>query len=415
MACGRETPRRVPARSAAATPVSTEQVRDLDIQFYRARAARDPSGAFDLAQLAGLYLQRARETGDPRDAQRAEQAARRSLRNRRARNDKAMHILVASLLSQHRFSDALGRAQQLYKSDTTSPEARATLGEIQMELGSYDAARTTFAALTPYVRNLSVAPRLARWAELQGHMEQARELLRVARIDAMHTPSMPREQAAWFWLRSGDLELRTGHLDEAERDYRAALSVRPDDYRVLAALTHLETARGRWAQAVDYGTRAIASNLDPATLGLLSDASLAMGDTAQATEYARVLDVAVTHQPGAYHRAWSLFLLDHNRHVALVSRKIREELRQRRDIYGYDLLAWSLHKQGRDAEARRAMTVALEQGTQDAQLFYHAGMISAGLHDSAATRQYLSRALAVNPFFNLSQAADVRATLITLH
>ena len=104
-----------------------------------------------------------------------------------------------------------------------------------------------------------------------------------------------------------------------------------------------------------------------------------MGDSAKSDEYAHVLDVAVLKQPGAYHRAWSLFLLDHDRHVATVSRKIREEMRTRKDIYAYDLLAWSLHKQGRDREAANAMAVALSQGTQDAQLFYHAGVIERAL------------------------------------
>src|SRR5437762_5408445 len=100
-----------------------------------------------------------------------------------------------------------------------------------------------------------------------------------------------------------------------------------------------------------------------------------MGDSARSAEYAHALDVAVLKQPGAYHRAWSLFLLDHGRHLATVSRKIREEMRTRKDIYAYDLLAWSLHKQGRDHEAADAMTVALSQGTRDAQLFQHASAI----------------------------------------
>jgi hypothetical protein len=97
-----------------------------------------------------------------------------------------------------------------------------------------------------------------------------------------------------------------------------------------------------------------------------------MGDTAKSEEYAHVLDVVVLKQPGAYHRAWSLFLLDHDRHLATVSKKIREEMRTRKDIYAYDLLAWSLHKQGRSHEAADAMKVALSQGTQDPQLHYHA-------------------------------------------
>src|SRR6478752_2670105 len=78
------------ATRITAAPVLTEaEVRDRDIEFYRDRAAADPTGAADLARLGSLYLQRSRETGDPRDAVRAEDASRRSLRNRRAHNDQA--------------------------------------------------------------------------------------------------------------------------------------------------------------------------------------------------------------------------------------------------------------------------------------------------------------------------------------
>ena len=78
-------------RSGAATPPSPSgaHIRDLDIEFYRARVARDPRSARDFTQLAGLYLQRARETADNGDLVRAEETARHSLALRRGRNDLA--------------------------------------------------------------------------------------------------------------------------------------------------------------------------------------------------------------------------------------------------------------------------------------------------------------------------------------
>jgi tetratricopeptide (TPR) repeat protein len=229
-----------------------------------------------------------------------------------------------------------------------------------------------------------------RWAEIEGQPDRARLLLRAALANAQREPTMPREQLAWFHLRVGDVELRSGHLIAADSSYRAGLAVHPGDYRLLSALAHSALLQRRWRDAVDAGEQAIAQTLDPATLGTLSDAYAALGDSAKSAEYAHVLDVAVLRQPGAYHRAWSLFLLDHDRHVATVARKIREELKTRRDVYAYDLLAWSLHKQGRDREAARAMSEALREHTQDAQLFYHAGVIARSLGDT--TRALPTRA-----------------------
>lgn len=417
MACGRGAPaesNKIAPAATAAPLKSAAEIRDLDIVYFTQRAERDPTGALDLARLGALYLARGRESGDPRDAELAEQAARRSLRNRATHNSAASFVLQSSLLSQHRFAEALRLAIAARDAEPENQSARAAVGEIQMELGQYDSARVSFSGLRVTLGDLAVAPRRARWAEIQGHPEQARLFLKAALATAQRQSVLPAEQLGWYWLRVGDVELRTGRPVAADSAYRAGLAAHPGDYRLLSALAHSALVQQRWRDAIAYGEQAIGVTLDPATLGVLSDAATALGDTAKAAEYARVLDVVVLQQPGAYHRAWSLFLLDHDRHVAVVSRKIREELRTRRDVYAYDLLAWSLHKQGRHREAATAMAQALREGTQDAQLFYHAGEIERALRHDDAARTHLARALAVNPFFHPTQPARARAALAAL-
>jgi tetratricopeptide (TPR) repeat protein len=229
-----------------------------------------------------------------------------------------------------------------------------------------------------------VAPRLARWEELNGHPDSARSILLGARAEAMKQPSLPLEQKAWFDLRIGDLAFRSGHLGEAERDYLAGLAISPEDYRLLAAMARLESVRHRWNSAIDFGERAIALVPEPATLGLLGDAYAARGDSTGAEQYYHTMETVVLRQPGAFHRAWSLFLLDHGRSVAVVLAKVQDEIKQRKDIYGYDLLAWALLKNGRPVEAKSAMQQALKLGTRDPLLLRHAGAI-----DSAAARASL--------------------------
>ncbi len=377
-ACGTpSTPEAAAATTPAAPARSEAEIRDLDIEYVAARAARDPSGASDLARLGALYLSRARETGDPRDITHAEDVARRSLRNRPERNGPAAHVLQSSLLAQHRFDEALTIAIAALDAEPENAGLRAVVGEIQMELGQYDSARASFAGVRASLGDPVVAPRLARWAEIQGQPDKARRLLRAAQATVQRLPDVPREQLAWYWLRIGDVELRAEQFSAADSAYLAGLAEHPNDYRLLSALAHSALLQRQWQRAVAYGERAIAVTLDPATLGTLSDAYAALGDSARSEEFARALDVVVLQQPGAYHRAWSLFLLDHQRHMRVVTRKIREEMRTRKDVYAYDLLAWSLHKQGRHADAKAAMSVALAQGTRDPQLRRHAAAIEA--------------------------------------
>ncbi len=352
-----------------------DRVRDLDIEFFEARVARDPEGALDRARLGGLYLQRSRETGSFDDLVRAEAIARQSFGLRTRKNGVALHVLASSLLGQHRYQEALAEATVLTADDPGNLSYRALRGEIEMEMGRYAAAESTFAALGGWRRNLTVAPRLARWEEIHGNVNGARVLIDQARADALTQVNMPKEQKAWFHLRVGDLAFRYGRAKDAERAWRAGLELAPTDHRLLSALARLALSRHQWRRAAEYGETAIAQSLDPATLGLLADAYEGMGDRARADEYFRTMELVALSQPGAYHRAWSLFLLDHDREVARVLENVQAEMVERSDIYGYDLLAWAYHKNGRSCEARDAMARALVLGTREPAILAHADAI----------------------------------------
>ncbi|MEO8193025.1 MAG: tetratricopeptide repeat protein [Gemmatimonadales bacterium] len=394
--------------------VSTLADRDVQISVWRKALTADSGSAIALGMLAGLYVQRGRESGDESNYAEAEAYARRSVGLRTNRNGAAFVTLASALLTQHRFVEADSIATKLVSLEPDIPQYRSMLGEISLELGDYDRARSLFDSLRSQRTHLSIAPRLARWMELNGESDAARKLLYSALAEAKRRRDLPREQLAWFHLRVGDIEMRSGRLRGARSEFEAGLHAAPGDYRLLAAMSRLEAVQGHPSAAIDFGERSMAIKLDPATLGTIGDAWAQLGDTAQAEDYFKTMEVAVAGQPGAYHRAWSLFLLDHDRRVGEVLANVGFELETRRDIYGYDLLAWALHKSGRNAEARDAMAMALRMGTQDAMLFYHAGMIERGLGDKPRARHYLERALAINPWFHPTQSREARAALAVM-
>lgn len=364
------------SRSAAAEEI---RIHEADIAFYLERAARDPRGAADRVNLAGLYLQHARETGTFEDYQRAEAYARASLGMRHAHNARAFSLLASALLAQHRFDEARQAAESLVSWEPWLPGHRAMLAEIASEMGRYDQARTQFDSLRTDASRLDVAPRLARWAELNGRVDEARLLLANAFIDAKRLAHLPREQVAWYALRLGDLESRAGRPHLAERLYREGLEFFPGDYRLCAALARLMLELGDPREAVRFGDQALATVLEPGTLGVLADAHAALGDSARASQYVHVMEVALSGQTGPLHRQWELFLLDHGRSVDLVAQRAREELASRRDVYGYDVLAWALYKQGRVVEARATLDSAPRLGSSDPLLARHRVAIEGAL------------------------------------
>jgi len=376
-----------PLISIPAATYSESEVRDRDIELYSRRILEDPSSATDRSVLARLFFTRARNTGSTADLDHAEKLVRESIAERTQRNYQSFELLASLLMARHEFREARLVALRADSLDPGTPSHLALLGEIELELGDYDAAAAHFNAIQYDGRNFTTGARIARWYEVTGRIDRARLFLKKAIANVDRRDDLPREQAAWFHYRLGDLELRVGNLNAADSAFHAGLARNPDDVRVLGGLSRAALARGAWREAIDFGERATQVQLDPATLGTVSLAYAHLGDTAQAASYARAMSVSALKQPGAIHRAWGLFLLDHGtaKDRADVLVRARRELRDRKDVYGHDLMAWALYRNGRIEEARKEMDLALAQHTQDVMLIEHSHAISSAPHPTSRT------------------------------
>jgi tetratricopeptide (TPR) repeat protein len=115
-----------------------------------------------------------------------------------------------------------------------------------------------------------------------------------------------------------------------------------------------------------------------------------------------------------YNRELALFYADHGRRLPEALDLARRELDVRRDVYTWDVLAWTRYQNGRVPEAAAAMGDALQLGTRDARLLFHAGMIYRAAGDTDRARDYLGQALALNPRFHPLQAETAARTLAEL-
>jgi tetratricopeptide (TPR) repeat protein len=360
---------------AAAESAQEAAVRDADIAFFTARASRDPYGAGDRARLASLRLARARATGRYEDLVAAEESARESLRLRPGRNRGGALVLANALMGQHRFREALAVAEQVEADDSTDLTIASLTGEILLELGRYDEAATRFARIGPATTNLAAQMRVARWHEVTGDLDGAHRLLLDARSRARRTFGLSREQRAWFELRVAEFAFRYGDEGEGREALARGFGMSPGDYRLHAVAARHDLAQGRWNDAADHASESLDAHFDPAALALLARAERGRGDSTAARQTIDAMELAVRAQPGAWHRAWSLALLDEGRATNEVLEQSRRDLEQRQDVYAWDLQAWALHRTGNDAAARDAMTRALATGIRDPEILAHAAVI----------------------------------------
>ena len=378
-----------------------------NVVFYQKCVQRNPeNGAIEWGQLANAYLQRCRETGDIADAQRAEQAARRSLAIRSNNNAPGRDALARSLFVQHRFVESEALAHVTSSKYQDDPVALMSYADAALERGDY---RTTQAALQhPVVAgeekaDPSVEAVKARLLDINGQPALALQQMEKAQADADANLDMPRENVAWFHMRVGDQLARMGRADAAEKSYQEAIALYPHDYKTMTGLARLAAGRQDWAQTIAWGQKAAQIVPTPEVVALIGDAYAAMGNQKEAERQYRLIEAMGTisrAQSAVYDRYRARFDADHDRHLAEGLTLAQREMTIRQDIYAYDTLAWALYKSGNLAGADAAMKKALAHSTQDALMYYHAGTIAGALGDKTRSQADFAHASALDPYFH---------------
>ncbi len=383
---------------------------DEVIAFFHERTRRVPGDFISYRHLGEAYERKARERDDLASYEKAEQAFRKAV-ELLPNYSRAEAGLAAVLCSRHKFAEGLEIANKLHAREPKNLDALATIGDAQFELGRYDDAEATFAALHKLAPIPEVVARQANLAETKGDADRALALLGQAAEAALKKGTA--QDNAWYRVRMADVAFQVGKIVEAESLYQNVLKDVPEQHDATFGLGLVRYAQGKQDEALALMERAVAIGPDPHMLMALGDLCVLANRPIEARSQFARLEQATRGQ-SEYLRARSLFLSDHDRDLPEALKLAEEDFRQRKDVHGSDALAWALYKNGRFAEAAKASADARKLGTPDAKLYYHAGLIHDKLGDRAKAREYLTRALAINPHFGIGQGADAKKALDAL-
>lgn len=405
-------PANVPA--PAALPSETEATESA-IRFLEDRVRRDHDDFIAYNKLAGYYLQRQRETGSLSYLDLALRAARGSIEAMPAEtNVGGLAALAQAEYASHDFAFARDHAIQLTQLDRAKSYPYQILGDTLLELGDYDNAAIAFIEMERMGSNAGSEARLARAALLRGQTGDATRRLVMALTLALAQEPPSRETDAWTRWQLGEVAFSIGDYQKAEQHYRDALVTFKDYYRALAGLGRALAAQGNTEGAIEEYERAIQMIPDPVFIAALADLyNLSGREKEAAAEYALIEHIARLSKINGvmYNRQLALFYADHDLKGDEAYKKAAQEYELRRDIYGADALAWTALKAGKIAEAQSAIKEALRLGTRDARLLYHAGMIARAAGEMPSAREYLKRALTLNPRFDPLQAIKAKKAL----
>ena len=410
----------VPKELLTPKPSSTSRL----IRNTQAAVTHNPKEAQAYAALGAAYFQRARETGDVSDFQLAEESLNRSLDlvSVDFSADAALETMAEVCMGEHRFADALTYAQRALSLGTGDLSPFAVMGDAYADMGRYDKAAEAYGRLTP--GNRALAPRAAyardsRLAYLKfvdGDTLGAIGLMKASITEGIEA-QLPSENLAWLYYELGEFELQDGDSASADAAYVAALNTHPGDYRALAAEARLRANNGRYEEAISLYQSAIAVVPMPAFIAELGDLYAKQGSQAEAQkQYALVEFIGLLgHINQVLHnRDLALFYADHDIKLTEALDLAQKELDVRQDVYTWDALAWALYKNHKLMEAAKASEKAMQMGTRDSLLFFHAGMIARAQGRTETARTEFKEALAINPHFHLLYADAAHAQLDAL-
>lgn len=385
---------------------------DRTILLYQRMIQRNPSDAMAYYRLGDTYIQKARESGDITYFNLAEQALKKALGISPNLSGASRHLAYAFYF-RHAFKKAAVQAANAIDLNPTDSHAYGVLGDAYLEVGKYDQAQEAYQRMIQIQGDLYSYSRLSGLKSLRGDPKGAIEDLEVA-IQAGKENGRPNESIAWAEWQLGVEHFALGIVKQAEAQHLMALKTYPDYYRALAGLAQVRSAQKRYQEAIDLYQKAIAIIPLPEYATALGDVYKKVGRTEEAkkqydlVEYIGYLN---TLNRVLYNRELAYFYADHDIKIKESLDLAKKELEVRRDIYGYDVLAWAFYKNGKPQEALAVIAEALKLGTKNARLFFHAGMIYRVLGNDEKAKEYLSRTLATNPYFHIFQADVARAML----
>ena len=397
----------VPAPAATARPVAGDATR-AEVAKLQAAVAADPSNPDAQRALAEGLLQLIRETLDPGLYEPAERALREA--DRLQPDDARTLAALGTLqLGRHQFAEALETGRRAIGLSPGLAAAHGVVVDALVELGRYgeadDAASRMFAAGD----DLGALARLSYLRELRGDLEGARDLM----AQAAGTAGVEPEHEAFALSILANLQRWTGDPDAARASWQRALQLVPDHPPSLAGLGRLALGQGDLeAAAARFGQAADVVPL-PVYVVAIGEIDAARGDQGAADRQFALAraEIELFQANGVtVDLELALFEADHGDpsralELALAAYEATPTVR------AADAVAWALHRQGRDADARTWSRNALRLGAVEPLLRYHAGAIEAAVGDRAAARRDLRAALDTDPGFGAAGAADARRIL----
>ncbi len=389
------------------TPLGGTEKIDQDIVKLQDRIKTAPNLAPQLLERLGwTFVDKARISSDPGYYKLAEQCA--DAIGQKVPDSADGELLRGHIYhALHRFKDAEAVARKLVAQRTFVFDY-ALLGDALMEQGRLNEAVDAYQKMVDLKPCLQTYSRVAYMRWLKGDLPGAIQAIRYAVTGGS---ILEPEPVAWAYTRLAFYELQAGNLEAAQRSTELATSYVPEYAAALLMRGRILLAGSKPAEAVAVLRPAAEKSPLPEYLWTLADALRAEGQPEEASVVEKKLFATGTANDP---RTFALYLATRGTQTDLALRIAKAELDTRQDIFTRDAVAWAAYRKGDLKTAQENSRAALSEGTKDARLFYHAGIIAAASGQTTESQTYLNEAKALEQMLMPSERTSLEQKLAFL-
>ncbi len=386
----------LPRKGVAANSADWKIVQEK-VAGFLAAIKSNPTDTKSSLQLAALYIQEARETGN---YMYYDKAAMKYVNNVLKISPKDFNALVFKSLifmSQHHFQDGLNAAYEAQSVNPYNAYVYGLLVDGHVEMGHYDSAVIYSDKMVSIRPDLTSYSRVSYLREIYGNYEGAIDAMKMA----VEAGGRGDEHTEWTRVQLAHLYEKTGDFKTAEGLYSMSLSLRPDYPYALAGMARVAKASKDYKKAIELLEKADALTMDNSMKEDLVELYKLTGNK-KAGETVKYLvkylsndanqandDELVGHYTD---RELAYAYLQDNDNENALKHALLEYNRRPLNIDANETLAWVYFQKGDYNKATQYIKTALKTNSKNPVLLSRAGLIFYKAGDKEMAKSMITKA-----------------------
>ena len=340
-------------------------------QFWTDKLKNGPNQFPYLAKRASAYTQIFNTTGNISYLIKAEEDLVKAIEMTGGKQASYLKILASNYISQHRFKEALELLKKAEENGENLIGTKKMLFDVYLELGNYLKAESYLFQIKN-TSDFDYLIRLAKWQDHNGNLEKAIENMEAAAKIAESSNLKSNKQ--WSYTNLADFYGHAGEIEKSYQYYIKALELDANDAHAKRGIAWIAYSYEKNPEEALRILNHVTSYYEAPDYNLLKAeiAEFKRDDNLKEIALADYQKAVTNKLYGDMYNKYNVLLLseDLKRRDEAIEIAL-EEVENRPTPESYDLLAWSLFKQGDTEKAYEIIVKHVEGQTFEPEVLYH--------------------------------------------